>query len=165
MYYMLCILYIIWGRRVRVDRELGYIDLLCSALFFLLDACFLPFLSSFFLLLPSWLILAPSWTILAPSWPPNPPPKLLRKSMKKGTNERRRKPSMWSILWRKHNYILEGSFWPRVQLFKSTNIAVQLFYSFQMKLLIKKRGPQSKKVNKRQTHPRTVEPFWGVIVE
>ena len=30
------------------DRELGYIDLLCSALFFLLDSCFLLFLSSFF---------------------------------------------------------------------------------------------------------------------
>ena len=56
------------------DRELGYIDLLCSALFFLLDSCFLLFLSSFFLLpsssilAPSWLILAPSWAILAPSW-------------------------------------------------------------------------------------------------
>ena len=61
------------------DRELGYIDLLCSALFFLLDSCFLLFLSSFFsfflvpsssILAPSWLILAPSWAILAPQRPP-----------------------------------------------------------------------------------------------
>ena len=83
----------IWGRRVRVDRELGYIDLLCSALFFLLDACFLPFLSSFFLLpsssilAPSWLILAPSWAILAPSWliltPPKRPPKAFAKKAPK----------------------------------------------------------------------------------
>ena len=143
------------------DRELGYIDLLCSALFFLLDACFLPFLSSFFLLLPSWLILAPSWTILAPSWPPKTPPKLLRKSMKKGTNERRRKPSMWSILWRKLNYILEGSFWPRVRLFKRAKIAVRLFKRVRMRVLIKNRGPQSKKVNKRQNRAPTVEPLWG----
>ena len=68
------------------DRELGYIDLLCSALFFLLDSCFLLFLSSFFsfflvpsssIVAPSWLILAPSWAILAPSWailaPQRPP--------------------------------------------------------------------------------------------
>ena len=149
---------------MRVDRELGYIDLLCSALFFLLDACFLPFLSSFFLLLPSWLILAPSWTILAPSWPPTPP-KLLRKSMKKGTNERRRKPSMWSILWRKHNYILVASFWPRVQLFKRAKIAVQLFKRVRMRLLIKHRGPLSKKSQQGHNRAPTVEPLWGVINE
>ena len=94
------------------DRELGYIDLLCSALFFLLDSCFLRFLSSFFsfFLVPSssilahigsyWLILAPSWlhlgsilahlgsswlhlgSILAHLGSPKPPPKLLRKKVK-----------------------------------------------------------------------------------
>ena len=62
------------------DRELWYIDLLCSALFFLLDACFLPFLSSFFLLLPSWLHLGPSWLHLDP---PTPPPKAFAKKYEK----------------------------------------------------------------------------------
>ena len=145
---------------VRVYRSSLFCSLLSSW-------CLLP--SVPFFLLPSSSILAHLGSILdhlGSILTPQPhPPKLLRKSMKKGTNERRRKPSMWSILWRKLDYILEGSFWPRVQLFKSTKIAAQLFYSFQMKLLIKKRGPQSKKVNKRQTHPRTVEPLWGVIVE
>ena len=65
MYY---VLYINMGPAELDDRELGYIDLLCSALFFLLDSCFLLFLSSFFLLLPSWLHLGSSWLHLGPSW-------------------------------------------------------------------------------------------------
>ena len=103
------------------DRELGYIDLLCSALFFLLDACFLPFLSSFFLLLPSWLHLGSSWLHLGPSWlhlgpilahldSPKPPPKLLRKKVKTS-------PSGNSIFGVKADYILVTLFWPQVQLF------------------------------------------------
>ena len=68
------------------DRELGYIDLLCSALFFLLDSCFLLFLSSFFsfFLVPSSSILAHLGSILGhlgSSWLPKPPPKLLRKKV------------------------------------------------------------------------------------
>ena len=74
------------------DRELGYIDLLCSALFFLLDSCFLRFLSSFFsfFLVPSSSILAhlgSSWlhlgSILAHLDPPNPPPKAFAKKEEK----------------------------------------------------------------------------------
>ena len=107
------------------DRELWYIDLLCSDLFFLLDACFLPFLSSFFLLLPSWLILAPSWTILAPSWA------ILAPS--------------WAILAPQSPPKLPQTI-PRLSPEA-------------------RRGPQSKKVNKRQTRPRTVEPIWDENIE
>ena len=130
IYYILYIIYYILDIRYYIlynmgpaeldDRELGYIDLLCSALFFLLDSCFLLcsffffVLCSFFFLLSSLFLLLPSWLILTPQ---TPPPRLSRKKKKKGTNEPGRKPSMWSILWRKDNYILVGSFWPRVQLF------------------------------------------------
>ena len=141
---------------VRVYRSSLFCSLLSSW-------CLLP--SVPFFLLPSSSILAHLGSILdhlGSILTPQPhPPKLLRKSMKKGTNERRRKPSMWSILWRKLNYILEGSFWPRVQLFKRAKIAVQLFKRVRMRVLIKNRGPQSKKVNKRQNRAPTVEPLWG----
>ena len=137
--------------------------LLPSVPFFLLPSSFFFHLGSILAHLGSILahlgsILDHLGSILTPQ--PHPP-KLLRKSMKKGTHERRRKPSMWSILWRKLNYILEGSFWPRVQLFKRAKIAVQLFKRVRMRLLIKNRGPQSKKVNKRQNRAPTVEPLWG----
>ena len=108
------------------DRELGYIDLLCSALFFLLDSCFLLFLSSFFsfFLVPSSSILAhlgSSWlhlgsilahlgSILAHLGSPKPPPKLLRKKVKTS-------PSGNSIFGVKADYILVTLFWPQVQLF------------------------------------------------
>ncbi len=70
------------------DRELGYIDLLCSAFFFLVDSRFLLFLSSFFFflpcsfffllssfifLVPSWLHLGSSWLHLGSSWLPKTP--------------------------------------------------------------------------------------------
>ena len=67
--------------------------------------------------------------------------------------------NFWSNLYNN----LEAIFWPQVQLFMQAKIAVQLFYWSRIRLLIKNRGPQSKKINKRKNRAPMVDRLWGLI--